>query len=681
MEQLKDRKDMSEEDKFFTASQAASNAMLTTAVFGYGANAYLLKSMIGEQLAPAAARILGPSAVEYVTEKAESKLQSLGDTAAVKGGYDKLTQEDFDNSETDSTISALLGSKTSGTIAGTATIFGHINYSMVNAMPGDSKGVFFVRNEKGETALVPAGEFKVGDKIDLGSVNQIQDTADLVSQFNFNSDRAEDIVANVNNLQFFKDDRVSDPAEDSAFRNIVEFQVEKTGVPKGTFDTSIKPDTKTDTATDQNVVIDTKVEGDVTQQTAVDQNTGQQTTIQTDANNDVSTVSTVDPNTNQTIDATIDPKSDVATVSTVDGNINSDVTIDTNNNTLTETKVDTNTNQTTNTTIDSNNNTQTTNVVNPDSNSTITIDNNSNVATNTTIDTNNNVETNTTIDLNTNQVTTVTTDINTNQSTTTTKPVDDIPITTLIKTLDPTKEDEPKKTKPPIKTSTGGYQMPLALGAALAANPSLASEFENLFSGPAKKFKSPLDDFMQQVDENYAQQVADQEAAEAAQRAQEEEMRKYYSYGRERDIDDILGEGLLEESPLSESFEGLGMSDMYPRAAKAGGLMTPLMAKGGNPPAVHYAGKPRIDFRKGAHVAGPGDGQSDDIPAMLADGEFVFPADVVAALGNGSTKAGSDKLYEMMHEIRRRYRSAKPKDLPPPAKKSPLEYLSKKGRR
>jgi hypothetical protein len=158
-------------------------------------------------------------------------------------------------------------------------------------------------------------------------------------------------------------------------------------------------------------------------------------------------------------------------------------------------------------------------------------------------------------------------------------------------------------------------------------------------------------------------------------------MRKYYSYGRERDIDDILGEDLLGKSPLGESFEDLGMPDMYPRAAKAGGLMTPLMAKGGNPPAVHYAGKPRIDFRKGAHVAGPGDGQSDDIPAMLADGEFVFPADVVAALGNGSTKAGSDKLYEMMHEIRRSYRSAKPKDLPPPAKKSPLEYLSKKGRR
>ena len=100
---------------------------------------------------------------------------------------------------------------------------------------------------------------------------------------------------------------------------------------------------------------------------------------------------------------------------------------------------------------------------------------------------------------------------------------------------------------------------------------------------------------------------------------------------------------------------------------------------GGSPLNIQmmYAkgGKPREDFRHGKHVAGPGDGQSDDIPAWLADGEFVFPADVVAALGNGSTKAGTDKLYEMMHSIRRRARSAKDKDLPPPAFKSPLDYL------
>jgi len=54
---------------------------------------------------------------------------------------------------------------------------------------------------------------------------------------------------------------------------------------------------------------------------------------------------------------------------------------------------------------------------------------------------------------------------------------------------------------------------------------------------------------------------------------------------------------------------------------------------------------------------------------------------VVAALGNGSTKAGSDKLYDMMHNIRRTHRAGGHKDLPAPAKKSPLDYIKTKSRR
>lgn len=152
----------------------------------------------------------------------------------------------------------------------------------------------------------------------------------------------------------------------------------------------------------------------------------------------------------------------------------------------------------------------------------------------------------------------------------------------------------------------------------------------------------------------------------------------YFSYGALSNIDDIL-------NPM----KGMGSSfTPYELGAKAGGLATPLMAAGGSTTGTRYgayaggglnvvshSGKERVDFRQGDAVTGPGDGQSDDIPAMLADGEFVFPADVVAALGNGSTKAGSDKLYDMMHSIRAYHRSAKPKDLPPPAKKSPLDYL------
>lgn len=62
----------------------------------------------------------------------------------------------------------------------------------------------------------------------------------------------------------------------------------------------------------------------------------------------------------------------------------------------------------------------------------------------------------------------------------------------------------------------------------------------------------------------------------------------------------------------------------------------------------------------GRLLRGPGDGMSDNIPAMigrkqparLADGEFVVPADVVSGLGNGSTDAGAKQLYKMLDKVR-----------------------------
>jgi hypothetical protein len=63
----------------------------------------------------------------------------------------------------------------------------------------------------------------------------------------------------------------------------------------------------------------------------------------------------------------------------------------------------------------------------------------------------------------------------------------------------------------------------------------------------------------------------------------------------------------------------------------------------------------------GQLLKGPGDGMSDDIPAsiegeqpaLLADGEFVVPADVVSGLGNGSTDAGAEQLYKMLAAVRK----------------------------
>lgn len=84
------------------------------------------------------------------------------------------------------------------------------------------------------------------------------------------------------------------------------------------------------------------------------------------------------------------------------------------------------------------------------------------------------------------------------------------------------------------------------------------------------------------------------------------------------------------------------------------GDATMMYAGGGGIRGLQYAAAGKL-------LRGPGDGMSDSIKAniggrqeaRLADGEFVVPADVVSHLGNGSTEAGSRKLYKMMDNIRR----------------------------
>jgi len=74
------------------------------------------------------------------------------------------------------------------------------------------------------------------------------------------------------------------------------------------------------------------------------------------------------------------------------------------------------------------------------------------------------------------------------------------------------------------------------------------------------------------------------------------------------------------------------------------------------------------------YVRGDGDGTSDSVPAMLASGEFVIPADVVSGLGNGDNDAGAHVLDEFMKAIRKHKRAADPSELPEDSK-GPLSYL------
>lgn len=55
--------------------------------------------------------------------------------------------------------------------------------------------------------------------------------------------------------------------------------------------------------------------------------------------------------------------------------------------------------------------------------------------------------------------------------------------------------------------------------------------------------------------------------------------------------------------------------------------------------------------RKTGPINGPGTGTSDDIPAMLSDGEFVFTAKAVRNAGAGSRRKGAARMYKLMKSL------------------------------
>lgn len=123
----------------------------------------------------------------------------------------------------------------------------------------------------------------------------------------------------------------------------------------------------------------------------------------------------------------------------------------------------------------------------------------------------------------------------------------------------------------------------------------------------------------------------------------------------------VVGAGPDTSLPGEEEYSGSLSRFRYdpdkyrPRGAASGGLMDTeparRMAAGGHLGSYSDGGQ---------LLKGPGDGMSDDIPAsiggdqpaLLADGEFVVPADVVSGLGNGSTDAGARQLYALMDKVR-----------------------------
>ena len=108
-------------------------------------------------------------------------------------------------------------------------------------------------------------------------------------------------------------------------------------------------------------------------------------------------------------------------------------------------------------------------------------------------------------------------------------------------------------------------------------------------------------------------------------------------------------------------------------------------AEGGGLPAAYHSATPKghnpefITGVTGYYACGGGTGQSDDIPAMLHDGDYVMDAETVSALGDGSSKAGKKVLdgfrTKVPHHVPRHADGGVAGANPVPAKIADGEYV------
>lgn len=255
----------------------------------------------------------------------------------------------------------------------------------------------------------------------------------------------------------------------------------------------------------------------------------------------------------------------------------------------------------------------------------------------------------------------------------------------------------PVQPQSPLQVATA---LPTAQGASPAAMPAVASTASNMGLGLAAATAAA------QVGQ-LAQYKTKQEALAAV--AANPDQRPVYEALKNFTMCDLSGDF---GACLAQNYGAFQASI----TANAPRLQQPQkLATGGLASVQHLA------------VGGPGDGQDDLIPAELEDGDFIIPADVVSALGSGSTDAGmqslsqmvleavgeqgltptalgasvpallsngefripkaavlafgrgsieegSRLLYDMMEQVRKSYRGAPANDIPPKAK-SPLAYM------
>ena len=120
-------------------------------------------------------------------------------------------------------------------------------------------------------------------------------------------------------------------------------------------------------------------------------------------------------------------------------------------------------------------------------------------------------------------------------------------------------------------------------------------------------------------------------AIKAEQEQQKKDMAKFQGPFGERGTDEQLLALLATPELISAPDTALAAAPVY--SAEGGGV---------------------TDLRQGGESVGPGTGTSDDIPAMLSDGEFVMTAKAVRGAGGGDRREGAKKMYQMMDQLEAR---------------------------
>jgi hypothetical protein len=77
------------------------------------------------------------------------------------------------------------------------------------------------------------------------------------------------------------------------------------------------------------------------------------------------------------------------------------------------------------------------------------------------------------------------------------------------------------------------------------------------------------------------------------------------------------------------------------------------MKKGGSTKGFFEEEEIKSPGKLGRYIAGKTKGQDDKIEALLSDGEFVIPADVVSHIGDGNNAAGAKEFDGFLKKVRR----------------------------